>query len=146
MQLPLCKGDERKNSYSAKSGHIRSLHAPHPSPWHHSTEKGFKCHRETACICIFILSSARAKAYKFRALRYATSAIEQDELFSYLLSFRKKKLRSYEENGKKRSDMMYISYDLSFAQQKNIVFLVLQRQCTQNAFRIAREKKVNNKI
>lgn len=90
MQLPLCKGDERKNSYSAKSGHIRSLHAPHPSPWHHSTEKGFKCHRETACICIFILSSARAKAYKFRALRYATSAIEQDGLFSYLLSFRKK--------------------------------------------------------
>lgn len=41
---------------------------------------------------------------------------------------------------------MYISYDLSFAQQKNIVFLVLQRQCTQNAFRIARKKKVNNKI
>lgn len=145
MQLPLCKGDERKNSYSAKSGHIRSLHAPHPSPSHHSTEKGFKCHRETACICIFILSSARAKAYKFGALRYATNAIEQDGLFSYLLSLRKK-MRSFEESGKKRSDMMYISYDLSFAQQKNNVFLVLQRQCTQNAFCIAREKKVNNKI
>lgn len=58
MQLPLWK-----NSYSAKAHKTVPCDGyfclPHPlSTLFHNIRRGSKCHRENACICIFILSSA----------------------------------------------------------------------------------------
>lgn len=68
-------GDGEKIVIARKSGHIRLPLS------HHSTEKGFKCHRETACICIFILSSASVEAYKFRP-KSGSSVMQHSSLLS----------------------------------------------------------------